>query len=138
MKKIIFLLVFVLSWVMASCQTSIDVYKSVIGKWNTVTKNWDYSDFIYSDITFTLKGNILTAGDRAGSRYDLTGKGTTDESTDEVKVLFFKRCIDEKGRICSIGFMKLIKENVHVMSIIYNDTIFRYYIKDSDSELSGF
>lgn len=131
MKKLIILclLTLIMNW--SYSQTEFKSYMNTIGTWNTYTKKWDFGKINKSEITFTYENDFLTADDASHSRYYIYGKGVK-ESNETYSSLDYKSVLDERNRKCYLLFYTNKKENYRTISIMYDDTIFKYFLEDDN------
>ena len=134
MKKLL-LCIFLLISVSCLAQEKIffSTFKNVIGKWEKYDKKWTYGKFSYVDITFVYSQGYLTCNDEAKSYYKLKGSSTI-EKMQGIDVVSFSDVADERGRNCIVSFLTY-EDGSKVITIMYSDTIFRYYVQP---ELSQF
>lgn len=112
----------------STAQIDVPIDRSQLAKWNNYTQQWVYNDIQYVNLTFTLAKTYVTCDDAAHSFYRIDtydGEFSYKESGSKRKTW---KCIDDKGRRCEFTIWTY-KDNSIVFSVMYDDTLFRYYPK---------
>jgi hypothetical protein len=119
MKKLFFLLIFISTLSVAHSQDKIESYGIQIGNWNYVTQNWDFEQLKTCNVDFIIQGNVIIANDEAKSTYYTYNFFTETETSKSWKAL------DEKNRECIVALS--FKYNTRILSVMYDDVIYKYY-----------
>jgi hypothetical protein len=127
MKKLLLLICLSFSMTLYS-QTVIKTTQSRIGKWDAIMENWKYSDWNYTEITFTANDTGVFADDVANSVYTFTSarKKSTGIARDGVQYTAYDwNAVDESGRNCRFSIIAY-KGQSSKLSVMYNDVVFNY------------
>ena len=100
--------------------------KSYQGRWNAYTGKYTWGSANEVDIRFTIQGDIVLVGDRAGSTYT-TGAQLTNQTNSDGGHEYSWRARDENGTSC---VFKLINygDGSKLMEVFYSDYAYMYVI----------
>jgi hypothetical protein len=119
MKKLILILVVVLSSFVSKAQDVMDTYAVEIGYWQEKDQDWYFDDFKMCEVSFIIQGKMIIANDMNKSTYYLYNM-LLDE-----KDMTSWNAIDEKDRECVISMA--LKDDYRYFIVIYDDICYRYY-----------
>jgi hypothetical protein len=127
MKKTILTLVLAVSTLISISQTIVPTYKNAVGYWNTETKQYDFEEWVPSNITFTFYDAYITADDAGHSIYRIVKDLPKYEN--ERTIVNSARCLDENNRECEVGVMEVKGEPESTnIGVIYDGKMFMYLI----------
>jgi hypothetical protein len=134
MKKAILLLSFIIMSMVALCQSKAYCNYVELGRWNSYSKSWVYYIKKNVDLEFTLYKTGITINDVSHTnltikRY-LGEESLVNDDGNNCNVYEWN-CYDEKNRTCNFSMVNIPSTGVNVYIIMYNDSIFRYYVTDS-------
>jgi hypothetical protein len=134
MKKSILILSFLFVAILSFAQTKISSYKNQIGVWNVYSKTYDWEEPVYSNIDMLLDKNYIKVFDKARSLYTIIKYYPKETGyTKDVPVSKYESygwdAIDEENRKMYIMMVKYVNENQMIINMMYDDRIFRYYLK---------
>ncbi len=98
MKFLLTLFLTLSSFLTISQPMTLPTYKNYLGKWNSFSEKFDFTDSSYSTIKFTIKDDYILADDEAHSLYRIS-KRLPEKEENGVKFLTAV-CLDEKNRTC--------------------------------------
>lgn len=127
MKKLATLTALFISFAFTTkAQSVFHAIKSYEGVYNTYTGKYEWGTANNVDMRFTIQGDVVLVGDRAGSTYvtstEITNQAYTDGSHE-----YAWRARDEKGISC---IFKLINyaDGSKLMEVFYSDYAYMYVI----------
>lgn len=135
MKKLIFLILLSILTINVFSQSTSYAYKLEMGTWNIYSEKWNWQDPIDIDLTFTLSKTYVSINDKAKTYLKIIEADKNQNDDDLMSNSWI--CNDESGRRCVFTMMGFKKKSLIVYSIMYNDTCFRYYIKNG-SKIDNF
>jgi hypothetical protein len=129
MKKLLTLAALFFAFAIATqAQQVYHATKSRQGAWNANTQSYSWGATNYNvDIRFTIQGDIVLVGDRAGSTYTTSTQITNQVNNDGSHEYAWK-ARDEKGTGC---IFKLINYNdgSKLMEVFYSDYAYMYAVE---------
>jgi hypothetical protein len=136
MKKLIILVIVFLITTAAFSQTS-KWHASLMeeGPWNDSTTNWEYKKTISVDVIIIITKEDISFNDKYNTFLTInSNEGEVNGITlDSVKYNAARwSCTDEKLRDCIFSMIKY-EDGVYLLSVMYNDYSFRYYVKPERS-----
>lgn len=137
MKKILSLLLFVST--LSFAQRNETSYQVQSGKYNSYTKKWTWNEVADQEVSIKLDGSVIYIYNNANTVLatyeDMGEKSGYDGDGDKYKTHTW-RAIDNKNRKCLFMMTWYTDIPIIVYSVIYNDTGFRFYIRNNN--LSNF
>lgn len=122
MKKIILILIIVLTSLVNIAQESIESYALQVGHWNKYLEDFVYEEVKTCDVKFLLQGDVIIANDAAKSIY------YTYETIHNDELAASWKAFDEERRnvVVSLYFGK----ELSVFTVIYDDVCYKYFLTD--------
>lgn len=119
MKKLLLIIVLLLTCLIGSAQEVLKSYALQVGHWNTYSENYTWEPLKVCDVDFIFQGDVIIANDVAESTY------YTYETLTENDISASWNAFDEQRRKCIVSL--LFGEEICFI-VIYNDICYKYFV----------
>lgn len=121
MRKIFFVISFLIVSFVSFSQHTISTYAIQIGNWNYYYEEYYWEALKPCDIDFIVQGDVITANDIARSTYYLY------DNFDINKSFASWNALDENNEECLISIV--YKDNLTYLMVTYDAICFKYFFK---------
>lgn len=133
MKRSIILISLLLGSLFSKSQYSsikIKTLKNSRGVWNSFTKKYDFENYNYAKITFSINNDYISADDESRSIYRIMENIPVKKDIDKETISVY--CLDEKNRKCVFAIMRYNDGKTNSSVAVIYDEVMYVYIVDSD------